>query len=138
MNCTNFDQTLTKREVLKQIATVFDPLGIFSPITLKGKLFLQDLWIKILDWDESLSDEDKMKWTNVKEELDKLKTCKFPRYIGLNGKNSDLVSYLLGFCDASKKGTSRQRSGKGTIRKRFPLQKPRWEKTNNQVLIHVP
>ena len=35
------------------------------------------------------------------------------------------------------KGTSRQRSGKGAIRKRFPLQKPRWEKnqTNNQVLI---
>ena len=30
---------------------------------------------------------------------------------------------------SSKKGTSRQRSGKGAIRKRFPLQKPRWEKT---------
>ena len=28
-----------------------------------------------------------------------------------------------------KKGTSRQRSGKDAIRKRFPLQKPRWEKT---------
>ena len=28
-----------------------------------------------------------------------------------------------------KKGTSRQRSGKGAIRKRFPLQKPRREKT---------
>ena len=28
-----------------------------------------------------------------------------------------------------KRGTSRQRSGKGAIRKRFPLQKPRWEKT---------
>ena len=28
-----------------------------------------------------------------------------------------------------EKGTSRQRSGKGAIRKRFPLQKPRWEKT---------
>ena len=27
------------------------------------------------------------------------------------------------------KGTSRQRSGKGAVRKRFPLQKPRWEKT---------
>ena len=35
------------------------------------------------------------------------------------------------------KGTSRQRSGKGAIRKRFPLQKPRREKkqTNNQVLL---
>ena len=28
-----------------------------------------------------------------------------------------------------QRGTSRQRSGKGAIRKRFPLQKPRWEKT---------
>ena len=28
-----------------------------------------------------------------------------------------------------KKGTSRQRSGKGATRKRFPLQNPRWEKT---------
>ena len=28
-----------------------------------------------------------------------------------------------------KKSTSRQRSGKGVIRKRFPLQKPTWEKT---------
>ena len=29
----------------------------------------------------------------------------------------------------NEKGTSRQKSGKGAIRKRFPLQKPRWEKT---------
>ena len=28
------------------------------------------------------------------------------------------------------KGTSRQRSGKGAIIKKFPLQKPRREKTN--------
>ena len=28
-----------------------------------------------------------------------------------------------------EEGTSRQRSGKGAIRKRFQLQKPRWEKT---------
>ena len=31
-----------------------------------------------------------------------------------------------------KKITSRQRSGKGAIRKRLPLQKPRWEKPNKQ------
>ena len=30
---------------------------------------------------------------------------------------------------STQRGTSRQRSGKGAIRKRFPLQKPRWEKT---------
>ena len=31
------------------------------------------------------------------------------------------------------KGTSRQRSGKGAIRKRFPLQKPRREKTKSTI-----
>ena len=34
-------------------------------------------------------------------------------------------------CALWEKGTSRQRSGKGAIRKRFPLQKPRWEKKPN-------
>ena len=40
-------------------------------------------------------------------------------------------------CAALQEGTSRQRSGKGAIRKRFPLQKPEVGKnqTNNQVLI---
>ena len=33
------------------------------------------------------------------------------------------------FTSSDQKGTSRQRSGKGAIRKRFPLQKPWWEKT---------
>ena len=34
----------SKREVLKSIATVFNPLGFFTPATLQGKLFLQELW----------------------------------------------------------------------------------------------
>ena len=32
--------------------------------------------------------------------------------------------------DRMKNGTSTQRSGKGAIRKRFPLQELRWEKLN--------
>ena len=47
-----------------------------------------------------------------------------------------LAKILLRYL-AHKKGTSRQRSGKGAIRKRFPLQKTEVGKnqTNNQVLI---
>ena len=41
-----------------------------------------------------------------------------------------LITTFTSFWKLSvQKGTSRQRSGKGAIRKRFPLQKPRWEKT---------
>ena len=32
------DSRLTKRSVLKQIATAFDPLGLFSPVILKGNI----------------------------------------------------------------------------------------------------
>ena len=50
-------------------------------------------------------------------------------------KATEVLQYIVFFSNGhsmyfnQKKGTSRQRSGKGAIRKRFPLQKPRWEKT---------
>ena len=43
--------------------------------------------------------------------------------------SSDQSWYTLWSCQKVQVGTSRQRSGKGAIRKRFPLQKPRLEKT---------
>ena len=61
------------------------------------------------------------------------------------GRQTDII--LLDFSKAfdkvnhSKliwKGTSRQRSGKGAIRKRFPLQKPRWEKTKLTIRYFIP
>ena len=36
----------TKRSILKEIASVFDPLGLFSPVLLNGKVLLQSLWKK--------------------------------------------------------------------------------------------
>ena len=45
-----------------------------------------------------------------------------------------LISLVSG---PEEKGASKQRSGKGAIRKRISLQKPRWEKNkiNNHALI---
>ena len=50
---------MSKRQVLKQIASVYDPLGLFCPVMLQGKLFLQELWNKKLSWDDKLSSKDK-------------------------------------------------------------------------------
>ena len=48
----------TKRSVLKEIAAIFDPLGLFSPILLKGEVFLQMLRNKHLETDNRIDDED--------------------------------------------------------------------------------
>ena len=50
---------LSKRTVLSEIASIYDPLGLFSPVTLHGKLFLQTLWNKKMSWDQHLSEQDK-------------------------------------------------------------------------------
>ena len=44
--------TSTKRSVLARIASIFDPLGLLSPIVIAHKTFLQKLWQDNLLWDE--------------------------------------------------------------------------------------
>ena len=93
---------VTKRQVLKTIASVYDTLGLFSPVTLQGKLFLQELWSKKLSWDERISNQDKSEWTNIEKDLKKLPQCRFPRDIEPEQRNEEVSYQLVGFCDASK------------------------------------
>lgn len=93
--------SITKRIVLKQIASAFDPLGVFSPVILRGKLFLQTLWNENLAWDEKLSPKDITQWFSVRDDLQRLPNTTFPRYIGF--LEAGIRTYkLLVFCDASQ------------------------------------
>ena len=49
------DGIVTKHKVVSIISTVFDPLGLVSPVMIKAKLFIQKLWSLNLKWDEELS-----------------------------------------------------------------------------------
>ena len=42
-SCNKITENFTKRKVLQIIASIFDPLGYYSPVILKVKLFMQDL-----------------------------------------------------------------------------------------------
>lgn len=95
------EPTLTKRIVLKQIASAFDPLGLFSPVILQGKLLLQTLWNKKISWDQMVPLEDEHRWVKIKTDLKKIPDCKIPRYIGMDIDNSPSYQLLV-FCDASK------------------------------------
>ena len=97
----NNNPILSKRTFLRQIASIYDPLGLFSPVTLSGKLFLQTLWNKKMSWDNHLSVQDKTQWNDISQDLKALSGCCFPRYIGLN-QDGKIEYQLLVFCDTSK------------------------------------
>ena len=53
---------LTKRNVLKKTASIYDPFGFLTPFVVRAKMLMQEAWIEALGWDEELPDHFKMEW----------------------------------------------------------------------------
>ncbi|PFX12953.1 G-protein coupled receptor GRL101, partial [Stylophora pistillata] len=47
----------TKRNVLRKVATIFDPLGFVCSYVIVTKILLQELWMLGYDWDDEVQDE---------------------------------------------------------------------------------
>ena len=94
------DRTLTKRQVLSELATLFDPLGLVGPTIVKAKIFMQQLWQKKLDWNEQLNEEDSNLWNKFQEELMQINNIRIDRC--LTNIVNPTTYQLHGFCDASE------------------------------------
>ena len=102
---SKMDHASTKREILKVIASIFDPLGYFSPTILEAKVFMKELWTKEYEWDSKLDDKQLQEWSRISENLKEIPLHNLPRYIGINTETKDemIENSLLCFCDASAK-----------------------------------
>ncbi|XP_069194266.1 uncharacterized protein [Procambarus clarkii] len=90
---------LTMRKLLSHVSKPFDPLGLLSPIHIKGKLLMQECWQRNLRWDETLPEDLQGKWQQLIPDYNKLSILQFPRNtLGLN-----LPTNLHVFCNASGK-----------------------------------
>ena len=73
----------TRRTVVSESASQFDPLGILTPFTARAKLIIQDLWRdKSRGWDDPLSDDPNdllSRWTTWRSELTALPKISIPR-----------------------------------------------------------
>ncbi|XP_071652532.1 uncharacterized protein [Temnothorax longispinosus] len=72
----------TKRSVLSDVARFFDPLGWAAPVLIFGKIFIQDLWMAGLDWDQPLPEGLQSSWTKFTETLPHLNALSVPRSVG--------------------------------------------------------
>ncbi|XP_043481754.1 uncharacterized protein LOC122510878 [Leptopilina heterotoma] len=91
----------TKRSVLSVIAKLYDPLGWIAPVVVTAKLIMQELWLRKLDWDETLPPDLMKQWFDYYDQLESLKNLKIPRWVGAITTSSN--SELHGFADASNR-----------------------------------
>lgn len=90
----------TKREFLRVIMSVFDPLGLLAPFTLKSKIIMQEIWRSGIGWDDQLREEEFVGWLKWISMLSKVKECQIPRcYVPPRLQNSEAQLHV--FCDAS-------------------------------------
>ena len=85
----------TKRHLLSQISTVYDPLGILNPLTVRARMIMQEVWKLKIDWDEVTPKEIKDSWESLKIELLKVDEIKFNRSTMVESGDLHI------FCDAS-------------------------------------
>ena len=90
---------LTKRNFLKKIATLFDPLGFLSPSIIRAKMLMQEVWVQGVDWDEELPLDTSTQVTTWFRELSSLPSVRIPRCLQLRKEVSSIAVHV--FVDAS-------------------------------------
>ena len=95
------DLKFTKRNLLKINATLIDPLGFISLLTIQGKLLFKLLCIDKSDWDDELNDIIKQKFLKFLNDLKNIKQISMSRFIYGAFKEQICNIELHCFCDSS-------------------------------------
>ena len=99
------DKPLTKRGMSSMSASLYDPLGFVSPVSLIPKMMLQTLCRLKLDWDEQIPTDIAQKMLSWKSNLRVLAELKIPRCVKskILQHASSYKAQLHIFSDASEK-----------------------------------
>ena len=96
------DRPCTKRGILAAVASLFDPLGLEAPMTLRPKLLLQALFRDRVGWDDPVQPQYAQQWREWCMTLDDLRNLIFPRCYASGDSVAKRQLHL--FCDASERG----------------------------------
>ena len=98
------DKPLSKRGMLSELSSVYDPLGFVASFLLHGRKIIQILSRQELGWDEIVSDEVAKDWVEWKSKLPALENLRISRCIKPVGFGKIMRSSIHHFSDASEGG----------------------------------
>ena len=81
----------TKREVLSSLAAQFDIFGVYIPLLMSAKLFMQKLQACPGQWDTPLDEENAQEWQNIAIKFNKIPPIILDRYIGTHTDEYDIL-----------------------------------------------
>ncbi|KAF8769850.1 Protein P like protein [Argiope bruennichi] len=90
----------TKRLLLKIVSKLYDPLGLYAPAVVVGKILFQTTWLMGVQWDEILPPDIAASFNRWVSEISSLNKIHIPRWIGISATSHMSIHV---FCDASEK-----------------------------------
>ena len=95
-------EVVTKRTILRYSSQIYYPLGPLSPVTVRAKILLQELWTDKYDWDTPLPDQICETWNQLAWSFNAVTEKKFDRqYLPSTSHGSETSLHV--FVDASVK-----------------------------------
>lgn len=88
----------TTRKCLSSLNSVYDLMGVYCPVLLRARIFIQGLQnTEGFDWDRRFSESKQQEWANVARQANKVPVIEVPRCVG--SRSDEYHLYI--FTDAS-------------------------------------
>lgn len=91
----------TKREVLRLVMSVFDPLGFLTNLVVRGRMILQQICRTGINWDDSIPVSVFEMWLSWLEDLKHIPNIQIPRCYSPLLPDAKFLEIHV-FCDASE------------------------------------
>lgn len=98
------NRPLTRRGILSVVSSIFDPLGLVSPVTLRAKAIVQSLCRQKLRWDDPIPEVAVQEWQHWLKKLPALENLKVRRCFKPDYFGHVINVQLHLFCDGSELG----------------------------------
>lgn len=96
----------TKREVLKTLMTIYDPIGIIANFLMFLKILLQEIWRSGTGWDDIIKPDLNEKWRTWLRILPMVETVRVPRCYRQITTMKNTIIQLHVYVDASENGVA--------------------------------